>query len=164
MSYQSLYKVRKSGDVEHIKDYSNSFLGAFLVWDEMSKKHLCMKVPIQGNMRPVWNLHKSESVPYCERILMMATFDNIMVKKENFTLLVDSIMECDSRLTGHFRQNAVMIQSLLDDDDCIAICWNQTSVCASPWTVYDGEEGRPYNIYKDTKHWFMFGGEENAQP
>ncbi len=154
MTYQTLYKVTKNGDVEHVKNYNNSFLGAYLVWDKISRKYIDKDdpVPVAGDLQPVWDLWKNPQVPLCERVLMLATFDNIMLRKENFGAFIDAMGKCDRGLTGHFYQNAKAIKEMLNDDDCIAVCWNQTSVNADAWQT----DGRPYNVNVDSEHWFLF--------
>lgn len=163
MSYTTLYKVCQDGCVIEHSRYRNSHQAAMLVWDNMARKYLgqpASKYMLDQQMQCVWNLWKNPDVHESERILMAATFDQVMVKRENFQRLIDAIRECGCLFAGHFYQQVRAVVSFRDDNDCIAICWQQTSVARPAWQVYgddDEEEGRQYNIFEDEGHWFLFG-------
>lgn len=169
MSYTELYKVCKDGHVESYAEFRNSHRGASLVWMQMSRRYLGRDANLL-NMEPVWDLWRNQSVPLADRIVMASTFDNVMVRRTEFKRLCDAIAEYCQRIDGGtLPEQAQAITQLLDDDDCIAVCWNQTSVNADgTWWVYDDDEdddddGRAYNINADHDHWYLFDESDLAR-
>jgi hypothetical protein len=160
MSYATLLKINRYGDVHKCKRYTNSHRGAFLVWDRMAKEYLGEHAThfIHDDMQPIWDLWKNELVPLHERVLMAATFDNVMVKSDNLATLIQDIERCGEFLAGHFYAQAQLIKSeLLNSDDCLGVCWHQASATCSPWWIDGGDDdGRSYNIHVDSGHWFLF--------
>ena len=159
MSYTELFYVEKSGDVVWHSEYHNSHRGAGLVWHTMSHMYL-FKEPEFFNLQPVWDLWENETVPIEMRIVMASTFDNVMIKRENLTHLVAAfrVYSAMVRDAGNIELQIQNLEKLADDENCLAVCWNQTSVNCGVWSVWidDEQEYRPYNIFKDSKHWFLF--------
>lgn len=158
MSYTEIYTVNKKGDVEFHAEVKNSFRGAFHVWDTMAKAHLGR--PALGNLQPVWDLWKDRRIPESHRIVMAATFDNVIIKRMNLKRLIRALLAfaaCDLEGSGSQREQALILEELAGDNNVIAVCWNQTSVNSGVWEIYEGgDESRPYNIHKDKDHWFLF--------
>lgn len=161
MSYTEMFTVSKDGSVEWAAEFKNAFLGAMHVWTEMGKTYLQQEVwrmMFYQNMNPVWDLWKDEKVPLDFRIVLLATFDNAMVRKPLFVRLAKAMESFADRFgPGSLREQAAVLHALVSDDEVCAVCWNQTSVNASPWWVHDSddEEGRAYDISRDKKHWFL---------
>jgi hypothetical protein len=174
-----MYKVDSNGDVHLYQEFTNAFRGVWLVWSEMCERYTDKKVAvlmmeqykwrepgeeIKGGMQQVWDLWKDESIPESHRIVMGSTFDNVMVRRENFGRLVAAIEEYAKEFNpGTLVEQARAIEKMGAEEDTLAVCWNATSVNASPWQVCeenpedeDWPEYRPYNILTEDKHWFLF--------
>lgn len=167
MSYTEMFKVSKGGLVEWIAEFKNAFRGAFLVWNNMAKEYLGQSAGLlmsRDAMGPVWDLAKRKDIPLAHRIVLMATFDKVMVRQENIAggLIVAVETYAETFDPGTLLIQVKKLRELCNDRDCQAVCWNQTSVCAEAWWVDDDEkeEGRPYDITRDTGHWFLFDREQ----
>ena len=165
MSYTEMYKVNSDGTVHHAAEFRNSFRGAFLVWKQMGERYLGIDagkaIAYNESMQEVWNLWKSPDVPLHHRIVMMSTFDHVMVRRENLPRLIAAIEKYALSFDpGTLLQQAHKLQELAQDESVLAVCWNQTSVNCGVWWVYDGsndeDEGQPYNINRDSDHYFLF--------
>jgi len=167
MSSTELYRVNSDGDVKWHCDFSNSWRRAILIWDNMAKKYLNKSVGSMmcGNMDDLWELNKRLDIPSAHRIVLMSTYDKCVVHRERIPRLIRAYDDyCKEDWdTGNVPLFSLELDKLFLDRDCTAICWNQTSVNSSIWTVHEYEndrddEGtfRPYNIFTDTDHWFLF--------
>lgn len=164
MSCTEMYKVTTNGDVEEYAEFGNAFLGAFNVWREMSKHYLGFESLHDQATESVWGLWKSHEVPMNDRIVMASTFDRVMVRRESLPRLIEAIRDFSTRFSaGHLLQQADTLERLAQDDTCYAVCWNQTSVNSNPWMTITGEIDeygdevyRPYNVFTDLDHWFLF--------
>lgn len=157
MSFTELHQVTLDGDVDFCEEYHNSWRGAMLVWDAMAKHY---GLSFLGQRQAVWDLYKNEAVPLGLRVTMASTFDNVMVKSENIPRLIVAIGEFGQIFgdNGNLGLQVEALQALYEGGDCFAVCWNQTSVNANPWQVYDEkiEDYKPYNVFNGERHWFLF--------
>lgn len=161
MSYTELFKVNLKGDIEIYQEFHNSHRGAMLVWKNMCERYLPDTdfFSLFRDLSPVWALWKNKTVDTSDRIVMAATFDRVMVKKQDLQRVVDAMRSYGERYEdpGTIPQQADAIEKLITDDDCQAICWNQTSVNADAWvTRGESEDLQDYNINRDSGHWFLF--------
>jgi hypothetical protein len=115
----------------------------------------------------VWDLHEDERLPLNDRIVLLTTFDMAMVKTENLPALIEAMEDFATRYEpGSLLEHTDVLRKLAKMPECVAVCWNGTSVSTCLWTVYDDEDDdRAYNIHTDIGHWFIFekirtGGEE----
>lgn len=166
MSRTELYFVDQAGDVWLHSEYQNSWRGAMLVWMAMARHYLGGEPGfniggLSKSLQPVWDLFKDTRLPVEMRIVLGSTFDKVMVRKENLPRLITAIRAFE-RITGDGGNLVLQIpafEALYLEDDCTAVCWNQTSVCHSPWEIPDdsADDGvRSYNINRDKEHWFLF--------
>jgi len=163
MSYTEMFKVSEAGLVEEVADFHNSWRGAMLVWDNMAYLYLGQHAGLlmaRDAIDPVWDLAKRQDIPLAHRIVLMSTFDRVMVRREN----LDRVIEAIETYAETFDPGTLLLQvkklrELRNDRDCQAVCWNQTSECADAWWIDEGEEGRPYDTARDTGHWFLFDRE-----
>lgn len=167
MSYTELYQVTLDGDVTSHSEYQNAYRGAMLVWDTMAKRY---GLSFFTDSQKVWDLYKDIRVSFDLRIVMASTFDNVMVKCENLPRLINAIGTFGHVFgdAGNLELQIEALKELQQSGDCFAVCWNQTSVNANPWQVYDEkiEDYKTYNIFHGDRHWFLFeddnfGGEGN---
>jgi hypothetical protein len=167
MSYTELFLVPERGEVYCVAEFKNAFRGAMMVWGQMGSYYLALgslELMLQDNMQRVWNLWKNDCVPLSDRIVMGATFDRVMVRRENIPRLVNAIRDYATRFDpGHLLDQVEKLLELANDSECFAVCWNQTSVNADAWYVqtdeldkYDDHIYRMYDVSRDTGHWFLF--------
>jgi hypothetical protein len=143
----------------------------------MAKRHLGRDLAFIGDLNrggPVVRLSEDESVPECERIVLAATMDGAVVRRENFPRLREAMLGyCKAyEDPGHYADQANAIDEAFSDESVEAVCWNQTSVNANPWWVYDGcdkcgstemDEGRPYDFGRDEQNrHYVFGYAEEV--
>jgi len=169
MSYTTLFLVPESGPIQAFSEFRNAFRGGYLVWDNMAKRYLGQDASmymIKNNMQPVWDIHANLSVPEAHRIVMMSTFDKVMVRKDNLERLAIAFEQYSQDFDdpGHIPSEATALRELMDNEGCYAVCWQQTSVSADDWVVMldDGsDERRPYDVSLDNEHWFLFDNLED---
>lgn len=111
----------------------------------------------------IWNLCKSEDVPERDRIVLATTLDDVLVQRAGFQKVIDAFLNFGGET--NLAEQAKVLQKALDDENIIAIGWNQTSVSADHWANaggYDDErdEEIPYNCLTMTEHWWLFSDEE----
>ena len=177
-----MFTVASSGDVEHFGDYQNGLGFAMPIWTYLAEKYL--RKPgekdheffgrwwIQDNCRGVWALENDKRMERFERVVLLASFDRVIVRAENFKELAaafdkfhDLYLEKKPQNVCHYRAMGREIEKM---EDVLGVCWVATSVGENLWTVYEDcecpkcknvhqqEEPRPYNINIDNKHWFLF--------
>lgn len=159
MSATVVYGVKSDGAIQYIGEARNAFRGAMYVWSI-----LCEKYQIDGGMfggfQKLWKLADTSILEDFENIAMKSTFDNVIVRKEDIPLLLQSYKEFDSHFSNSnlLEQVEIIQNEIMNNQDMIAVCWNQTSVNRNPWSIgYDEEleEEIPYNIFSGKKHWFI---------
>lgn len=110
MSYTTVYKIDKDGDViEHI-DIKNAHNITMLIWriifdlykdyfiDEVERPEWMPKewnmsfsdLQMSGDMKPFWDLYLNENVLLEHRIVLASTFDRVIILKENFSELINA--------------------------------------------------------------------------
>jgi hypothetical protein len=157
MSDTELYWFNRRGKLELHAAFENAFRGAMAIWTDLAKTYLFG----DGYMRdyqPVWNLARSERLEEFERITLMTTFDWVVVRNIEIARVVAAFKSFHHKYPqNHLDQQAIVLGSPKIETCCLGICWNQTSVNADAWLV-EGKRGdlRPYNLLRDTGHWFLF--------
>lgn len=164
MSYTILHTVPASGPIQTYREFHNSHLWARVYWDWLGKTYLNMtdgEFFISSNYKKIWALFKDERIPVEQRIALGATFDWVMVKREDIHRLVPAF-ERVANISNNDRWSEMaksLEKYLTEDRDDVAICWTVTSI-TDPWHVPDIINGhddvRMYDISKDRKHWFLF--------
>ncbi len=159
MSYTEIYGVKNTGEVIFVDEIKNSWRGAMHVWTNLSEKY-----GIQGGMfdgfQQLWKLADTETLDDFENTVLKSTFDNVVVKKEFIPILLDAFREYENQYPNSSlsEQAEIIEKEILEDDEMIAVCWNQTSVNRNPWREgydEDKDEEIPYNILKGNRHWFL---------
>jgi hypothetical protein len=186
--------VNKNGDALAAYEFHNSWGGAALIWDYFTEKYFPLKpgqkrwetgIGMGADLKPVWDLWKRKDLSEAERVVMMSTFDNVMVRKEDLNRLADAfeavlvdmqrqIPELDKRANHMHAQAEVFRKITKEQPDVQAICWQQTTCGDDPWYInpvipenydelteqeqieFNDQEGNPYNINTGTKHWFLY--------
>lgn len=110
-------------------------------------------------MQEVWDLADNQSVPEHERIVLFTTFDRCLVKREDIPKVLEAFRKFEGET--NLPEQANIIEKLMDDENCIAIGWNQTSVNVDTWENaggYDEEKDEtiPYNCLTGDNHFWLF--------
>ena len=150
MSYTEIIKVKKDWTVEGVDQIGNSFRGAFAIWQELAKHRLWMAwLPMsrEDQMQRVWDLWKDEKTPRYEQIVMRSTFDRELVRQENLPKLLEAMELFISAYPDKtsLDEQIEIISGLVDDPDCLAIGWNQTSV-QDTWEEGENIKGGEYQF------------------
>lgn len=172
MSYTELYKFNKTGDASFIGETHNAFRGAAAIWGILENKYLppyffhglekCSRLS-SGDMteiQKIWDLINDPKVTERDKIVLGATFDDVIVMRKDIDdlLLAFDEFEGDTSLK---EQAKIIKTEIKKTPDLIAIAWNQTSVNGDNWLNYGGydddDEAIPYNIIKmSDRHWDLF--------
>jgi hypothetical protein len=164
MSYTEIFGFGKEGNAYFAGETPNSHRGAMMVWRTMEQKYLpplrfsrCSSDD-EEEFGQVIGLYKDPRVSLTDKIVLMTTFDKVLVKKEDLlrVILAFEVFEGETSL----KEQAVILRRMFDDDKCIAVGWNQTSVNSDTWVSYnydeEKEEHTPYNCLKQNDHWWLF--------
>jgi len=185
MSYVEIYPFDKNGNCMSPICVRNAFCGAFAVWRRMEAKYLPLYRPeyidpamtdeeVRAKygdltrlaawnpneaMRDVYDLFNREDVSLTDRIVLGTTFDDVLVKRENFLRVVEAFESFDG--DTNLKEQAAVIRKFINDPDITAIGWNATSVNCDTWanagcSAQDETEGAPYNYMTQDKHWWLF--------
>lgn len=180
MSYTEIYKFKKNGNAELLSEIKNSWRGAMAIWDILDKKYLPKFVPdwakllgttdqeyyrtadmMGEGIKEIWALYKNPNVSEIDKIVLASTFDHVIVLKEHLPHLIKAFREFEGE-TSLKEQAEAIEEALNNDQNLIAIAWNQTSVNCGVWnseetTIEDDEETHlPYNMLSGNKHWNLF--------
>lgn len=150
MSYTEIYKISESKKTSMIGEIKNSWRGAMAVWSSLEKVYLPMLprpfwLPIdqylkdgywrthamgskENPMQEIWNLTDDVRLSATEKISLLSTFDKVYVLRSDLTQLVNAFTEFPYE--SSLKEQAAIIETVSNDPDCWAVCWNQTSVNA----------------------------------
>lgn len=188
MSYTEIFGFDKDGNAYSAGEVQNAWRGAWSVWTYFEDKYLPLYIPDyikytiwykpnmsneeviskngfkptrlnsnDGSIQEIWNLVDDTSISVNERIVLMTTFDKVLVKKENLQQVINAFNSFPNKDTS-LKQQAQILQTLLNDNNCIAVGWNQNSVCADNWTNFNKVDDtiKPYNCLKQDEHCWLF--------
>jgi hypothetical protein len=183
MSYTEIFGFGSDGKVKSSCDIGNSWRGAMAVWMILEKKYLpslpkpdwarVCNEPDQywsrtGSvsfdeskphpMKPIWDLADDKRLSFGEQIVLCCTFDNVLIKRNDFKKVIDSFKEFEGETS--LKEQAKAIELLLEDPDIQAVGFNQTSVNGDNWSNIGGydkdDECLSYNFLTMDKHWWLF--------
>jgi len=185
MSYTELFTFNKKGNAESLGEVGNAYRGAMAVWMEVEKRYLPKFIPewakrigdvnkdysrttdFGGNgIQEIWDLYKNPDVTMVDKIALGSTFDKVVVNKEDFPELIKAFKSFEGKTS--LKEQAELIEGILDDEDVIAIAWNQTSVNADKWSNFgeydeETEESSPYNVLEMEDHFNLFEDIKNKE-
>lgn len=181
MSYTEIYAFEKDGNACFYSEVRNAWRGAMAIWRTLEEKYL-LSLPFPSGwslvnrdrnyysrttatitdadaMKEIWDLAKDERLSENERIVLKTTFDYVVVKKEDLPKVIDAFNDFEGETS--LKEQAEILVKMFNDDDVIAVGWNQTSVNGDTWGNFGGYdeekyEDIPYNILTMDKHWFLF--------
>lgn len=165
MSTTEIYVFKKDGFAEFYGEVQNSFRGAPLLWKLLEEKYL---PPIFGpsgermyrtyslEVNEVWQLANDPRITIEDKIALVTTFDKCLVKIEHIPEVIKAFkLFIDTSLP----EQANILQAILEEEDVVAVGWNQTSVNGDTWESYhydeDLEENIPYNCLTEENHFWL---------
>lgn len=172
MSYSEIMIANADGDLCGALELRNSHGTAAMVWTALCRKYAdkmydrLQKPPYELMMwEDLWKATQDGRVElrWWEWNVLNWTYDRALIKGEDLETFVSSLrmFEEAHALPGyvcHLPATADYLVGLLTGERPRAIGLYATSVSDNPWWVRSGnedEEGRSYNIDRDTKHWFV---------
>lgn len=166
MSYCEICVVESDGKVSPHKEFRNSWGGAARIWHSLAREYLGDKAEWLFDPDKLWALQDNEDISPEVRAVLISTFDNAMIKKENFeimAILYDTFHKTypvEPGAADHLPAIAAEIRKLIAADNVQAVCFYWTSCGEYPWEVLpdDDEDGEPepYDINKHHKHWYVW--------
>ena len=109
-------------------------------------------------LQEIWDLADSEELSLDEKIVLYTTFDSMLVKKEDLPRVIEAFNKFEG-ITS-LKEQASVLTEMLEDENCIAVGWNQTSVNAKTWDNYADDEktddGVSYNCLTQDEHFWLF--------
>lgn len=145
------------------------------IWTSLAQRHLPGADPYRGMMsgfQEVFDLLKTDRLARWEKIVLLTTCDGALVRAENFIETAEAMEKFheeykamnEGKVFHPLKQAEALreLHSQIEKEGWQAVGWNQTSVNADcPWygryeEDEEGEERVPYNINKDTQHWWVF--------
>ena len=106
----------------------------------------------------IWDLADNEKVSMTDKIVLLTTFDKVLVRREDLTKVIAAFNAFEGETS--LKEQALILQEMLEDETCIAVGWNQTSVNADTWlsSNYDEEleDYVPYNCLEQNEHYWLF--------
>lgn len=109
-------------------------------------------------LQEIWDLADNEELSLNEKIVLYTTFDSVLVKKENMSRVIEAFNKFEG--VTSLKEQAAVLAEMFEDENCIAVGWNQTSVNSKTWDncVYDEKTGDwfPYNCLTQDEHFWLF--------
>ncbi|WP_041257998.1 hypothetical protein [Fibrella aestuarina] len=166
MSYTEIFAFKKTGEIESIAEIRNSHRGAAAVWSTVEDRYLPKKQYsriVLSEMQDIWDLWKRDDVSLTDKIVLLSTFDHVIVEKEHIPRLIAAFRAFVGQTS--LPEQADAIAKIQDDPDLWAIGWNQTSINSDDWTNLGGydeetDEPIPYDFKTGELHWRLFSFEE----
>lgn len=174
MSCTTGYLLMTDGRVLPDCEWGNAWRGAMALWNYLATTYLDPKAPIGTNKyilpsarflfdekvsRALWDLPKDPTVPGHLRVAELTTFDRAILRRSDFLAAADALDRAHRDIGGnsHLDQQAAWLREHANDANVDGAAWQQTSVSQDLWTVAteDGDDCRPYDVKRDTGHWFI---------
>ena len=163
MSYTEMFGFDKNGNAYPYAEIDNSWRSLIAVWEHLVKKYLNIDKFAYHSMKEIDELIEKNILSEVDKICLYTTFDNVLVKKEDMLRVIDAFRKFDSDRTS-LKEQADILEEMLNNDDCIAVGWNQTSVNDDIWYRYNYDEETesyvPYNCLTGNKHIWLFHNDE----
>lgn len=175
MSYTEIFGFDKEGNAYLAGKVKNAFRGAMAVWRYLEEKYLPPYNPDYADLvekvfgikpsrcssdeiEEIWALQNSDKLSIEEKIVLFTTFDKILIKKEDIPQVINAFNSFGGETS--LKEQAKILQDLLESENCIAVGWNQNSVVIDNWENYFYDEVNdrtiPYNCLKQDDHYWLF--------
>lgn len=157
MSYVTLLKVKKTGEVTSYATVANNHGFAPLVWGYFGKKFKTYSGPYnimmdEKALKATWKLFGSGKLDALDNILMGATFDRVWIKHERLPLFIEALERFHKEFIepGGFvrtaRGMATALQKFHEEEAAsLGIALDQCSAIESWWhkRIPLGDDGEP---------------------
>ena len=147
MSYIEIIKFKEDKTHELAGKVQNASRHHQVIWNYFAKKYLGLEyfnVHSDGvEQQKLWELFEDERLTMNERIILGSTYDYVLLKKEDISLVIDAFKSFENE--SNLLEETGILSSLLNDKTCVAIGW-QSSI-TDMWDNYD--------IFTEKKHWFL---------
>jgi hypothetical protein len=156
----TLKKIEANGDVVDAAEFQNAWLFQIFVWDALSKKYIDQEANGLSDAPKLWEFAGDGGLlEWFEWNVLAFGYDRALVRADDLPLLVSSLREFNNVYGGESPRNHCRdVADWLDrNKDAIKGAGIYgTSVAEDFWTVdVDDDEYRPYNVQRDTGHWFV---------
>lgn len=163
MSYTELVLFRE-GLAEHGPEYGNSWGGAAFVWNKLfdlyCKQHEYDNWMMGPSADKLWKLAGNRELPMFERAVHSFTFDNAVVKQENFRRFAADLRSFWEKHGLGYEGICHLLTwaDYIEASDAEAVALHATSVNSHPWIQYDEEKDKmvPYSMTAGDKHWEIY--------
>lgn len=176
MSYTRVYAMPKTGPVEPVETFRNSYGFGARIWTSMSLRYFNEKPDMfgEGAIQKVWDLWKNPEVPVAYRAVMLSTFDYAVIEWERLREMAAhyrafrTSMPVEEQAADHLLEISELLEDLFIGQrrDMAGVCFYPMSVAEDLWEVPDdGEEDecRFYDFSRDEGHWFVFAELEGKE-
>lgn len=147
MSYIEIIKFKEDKTHELAGKVQNASRHHQVIWNYFAKKYLGLEYfNVHSDcveQQKLWALFEDERLTINERIILGSTYDYVLVKKEDISLVIDAFKSFENE--SNLLEEADILSSLLNDKTCVAIGW-QSSI-TDMWDNYD--------MFTEKKHWSL---------
>lgn len=159
MSNTEIYAIKKNGEPTMAGTTENSFRGGLFIWTKLCEKYNIEGGMFGGGFEKLWKLTDTGTLEAFENLTMKTTFDRVIAKKEDIPAILEAFEQFDKAFPGSslLEQAEIIRNEILNNDEMIAVCWNQTSNTCTQWEpdYDDNDEEIHYNINTNDNHWFL---------
>lgn len=126
-------------------------------------------------LNEIFDLIYSGKLTRNERVVLMSTFDNVVVEKSFLPRVIEALRTFTDKHNENLLAQADLLKKALNDPEIWGIAWNQSSMHSDRWDSYvpyqkgehpdwneadANEQGvvhfrEPYNMNRDNVHWDM---------
>lgn len=159
MSYTEIYAVSKKGNPIFIGEAKNAHLGAMWIWVNLFDKYIKNneKKYFNNHWQETWDLVKNNKLSIYEKIVLVSTFDQFILLKEE----LDLFLKCLNKFNKSYLINdeEVLNPNLIEQEiillnnkkfnKYIGFIWNQTSVNGDKKQAYKIEGEKNYYSIQD---------------
>lgn len=175
MSYSQLI-VFRNNEAEGDEKYRNGHGTAAMIWEALHRKYYRLIHPnhpfmapevagINGGWEALWKADQGGlAMRPWERLALKFTYDDALVKGSDVAALADALdrFEDAHAVPGRVCHLSAIAKRLRELGPVDAVGLYATSVGEYPWNVRweptdedDDPDYRPYDLTRDTKHWFI---------
>lgn len=162
MSTTSIISFKKDQPGKIIAEFNNAWLSAPLLWNYLAKKYMQKEsMPSMGpELKRFWDLWKGSVLEEWEAASLVLTYDNCVLKKEDFKSAIENLQQLDRTLgrSNHFKAISEELIKL-KDSDIIGVGFIWTSVAGGIWDCPTKKDGSLANISEltpDEEFFFLF--------
>jgi hypothetical protein len=148
--------VKANGDVVKVGETEDAFRGAMFIWTQLGKRYNAGSVM---DFSPLWELRDTPRMQPNDGLVLDTTFDGAVVMKDDIPKVLEAFAEFNEEFPGSSlpEQADIINREIMNRDDMVGVCWNQTSGIEHAWEVRDTATNDyvPYNVNEQTEHWLV---------